>query len=118
MRKRILMILSAIMISTSLLAWDIIPFTKGIDDDTKPVGGDYPKSPDLTPVVYIENYSLAFVAGHPEYVLNIKDENGVVVYSTIVTSAETQVTLPSSLFGEYVIELTMGSWIFTGRIEL
>jgi len=118
MRKRILMILSAIMISTSLLAWEIIPFTTGNDNDTSPIGNNHPRSPVQAPTVYIEDYALAFVAGHPDYVLNIKDEDGVVVYSTIVTSAETLVTLPSSLSGEYVIELTMSSWIFTGWIEL
>ncbi len=70
------------------------------------------------PVVYIEDHTLAFVADHPEYILNIKDEDGEVVYSTVVYSTLTQVTLPSILSGEYVIELTMGNWKFTGFINL
>jgi hypothetical protein len=117
MKKLLLTGLCVLMMNTSMYAWDLIPFTVGFDDQ-QPIGVGCPKSPVQAPTVYIEDYALAFVAGHPDYVLNIKDENGVVVYSTIVTSAETQVTLPSSLFGEYVIELTMGSWIFTGWIEL
>ena len=60
----------------------------------------------------------AFVAGHPDYVLNIKDENGDVVYSTTVCSIETQVVLPSTLSGEYEIELIMGYWKFIGWINI
>ncbi|SEA74850.1 hypothetical protein SAMN04487851_1133 [Prevotella sp. tc2-28] len=106
------------MMSTSVYAWDIIPFTVSIDDDDMPIGNGYPKAPMQAPTVYIEDYSLSFVADHPEYILNIKDEDGEVVYSTVVYSTLTQVTLPSILSGEYVIELRMGYWLFTGWIEL
>jgi hypothetical protein len=83
-----------------------------------PIGNGYPKVPMQAPTVYIEDNSLSFVADHPEYILNIKDEDGEVVYSTVVYSTLTQVTLPSILSGEYVIELRMGYWLFTGWIEL
>ena len=66
----------------------------------------------------IEDYTLSFVADHPDYILNIKDEDGEVVYSTTVFSAMTQVTLPSDLSGDYEIELLMGNWKFTGWIGL
>ena len=106
------------MMSTSVYAWDIIPFTVSIDDDDMPIGNSRPKSPMRPPVVYIEDHTLSFVVDHPDYELTIKDEDGEVVYSTIVTSAETLVTLPSSLVGDYVIELTMGNWLFVGWINL
>lgn len=118
MRKVLFLFLCAFMMSTSVYAWDIIPFTVSIDDDDMPIGNSRPKSPMRPPVVYIEDYTLAFVADHPEYILNIKDEDGEVVYSTVVYSTLTQVTLPSILSGEYVIELRMGYWLFTGWIEL
>lgn len=117
MKKLLLFAFCAFMISTSTFAWEPVPFTFHIEDP-KPLGNGGSRDLINPPTVYIEDYALAFVAGHPDYVLNIKDEDGVVVYSTIVTSAETLVTLPSSLSGEYVIELTMSSWIFTGWIEL
>ncbi len=82
------------------------------------IGHDYPKSPAVPPTVYQEDNTLTFVADHPEYVLYIKDEDEVVVYSTVVTSAETEVTLPSYLSGTYEIELVMGNWLFTGWIDL
>lgn len=84
----------------------------------KPVGNHPPKSPAVPPTVYLEDNTLTFVADHPEYVLYIKDEDEEVVYSTVVTSAETEVMLPSYLSGTYEIELVMGNWLFTGWIDL
>ena len=117
MKKLFLTALCILMMNTSLFAWDIIPFTISFDDNM-PIGNGYPKVPMQAPTVYIEDNSLSFVADHPEYILNIKDEDGEVVYSTIVTSNMTLVTLPSTLAGEYVIELRMGNWLFTGWINL
>jgi hypothetical protein len=70
------------------------------------------------PTVYIEDYTLLFETNHPEYVLNIKDEDGDVVYTTVVYSAQTQVVLPSTLSGDYVIELAVDNLLFTGWINL
>ena len=77
-----------------------------------------PKSPVDPPTVYLEDYTLTFEADHPEYILYIKDEDDAVVYSTVVTSATTEVVLPSTLSGDYEIELIMGDWLFSGWIEL
>ncbi len=82
------------------------------------IGHGYPKSPMQAPTVYIEDYTLSFVVGHPDYLLNIKDEDGNVVFSTVVWSAQTEVVLPSSLSGDYEIELVMGNWLFSGWINL
>ena len=117
MRKSFYLLLIALSLSTSAAAWDRIPLVVGIIDGM-PIGNGYPKFPMRPPVVYLEDHTLAFVADHPEYILNIKDEDGEVVYSTVVYSTLTQVTLPSILSGEYVIELRMGYWLFTGWIEL
>lgn len=82
------------------------------------IGHGYPKSPMQAPTVYIEDYTLSFVVGHPDYLLNIKDEDGNVVFSTVVWSAQTEVVLPSTLSGDYEIELVMGNWLFSGWINL
>lgn len=86
--------------------------------DTMPLGNGFPKSPINPPTVYIQDYTLTFTVDHPEYVLYIKDENDVVVYTTTVYSTDTQVVLPSTLSGDYKIELVMGNWLFTGWISL
>ena len=118
MKKLLLMIVGAFMLSTSLWAKTLVPLSVYIEDDNSPVGNGYPKSPMRPPVVYIEDYTLSFTADHPDYILNIKDEDGEVVYSTTVFSAMPQVTLPSTLSGDYDIEPLMGNWKFSGWINL
>lgn len=117
MKKVLLLILSAFLMGTSIYAKERIPLTVSWEDDT-PIGNGQPKSPVHTPTVYIEDYMLSFVANHPEYILSIKDEDGEVVYTTTVFSTDTQVALPSTFSGDYTIELRMGSWMFTGWINL
>ena len=105
------------MLGTKVFAWELVPLQVSILNDER-IGHSHPKSLLDPPTVYIEDYTLLFEANHPEYVLNIKDEDGDVVYTTVVYSAQTQVVLPSTLSGDYVIELAMGNWLFTGWINL
>ena len=115
--KKITLFIFALFMSTMLQAFEKITFTcNGIDD--MPVGHGNPKSPIQAPTVCIEDYTLLFAVDHPEYVLNIKDEDDNVVYTTVVYSSLTQVILPSTLSGDYQIELVMGNWLFTGWINL
>ncbi len=118
MKKLFLFVLSAFFISTNLMAWEKVSLSVCDDYDNTPVGHGYGKSPIQAPTVYIEDYTLSFVADHPEYILNIKDEAGEVIFTTIVYSTETQVTLPTTLSGDYEIELLMGNWKFTGWIVI
>lgn len=117
MKKLLLMIVGAFLLSTSLFAKEVVPFTLHYEDD-QPGGNGFPRTPIEVPLVYIEDYTLSFETNHPDYVLTIKDENGDVVYSTTVFSAQTQVVLPSTLSGDYEIQLVMGNWLFTGWINL
>ena len=117
MKKNLLLVLFALFMSTSVMAWELIPLSVNYDED-QPLGNGNPRSPNETPIVYIDDYTLLFEANHPDYVLNIKDEDGDVVYSTVVYSAQTQVVLPSTLSGNYQIELVMGYRLFKGWINL
>ena len=94
-----------------------IEFVVGIIDPTYDPEGIH-RSPVKPPLVYLEDGVLTFEVGHPDYALTIKDENDNVVYTTVVTSSQTTVVLPSTLSGNDVIELVMGNWLFTGRIDL
>lgn len=116
MKQLLLMLVSAFMLSTGLLAKSLVPLSVSINDDDMPIGHGLGKTPMRPPVVYIDDHTLFFVAGHPDYTLIIKDEDGDVVYTTTVFSAETEVILPSTLSGDYEILLTMGNWLFTGSI--
>ena len=118
MKKLLLFLFGAFLLSTSVSAQVLVPLTVCIEEDEQPGGNGNPKTPITAPKVYIEDYTLLFEVNHPEYVLNIKDEDNNVVYSTVVSSTQTQVVLPSSLSGDYQIELVMGYWHFTGWINL
>ena len=116
MRKLTILAL-ALFMSVIMRASEKITFQcSGFDDIT--VGHPIPKSPMQAPTVYIEDYTLSFAVGHPEYVLQITDEDGDVVYTTTIFSSLTDVILPSTLSGNYEIQLTMGNWLFTGYITL
>ena len=118
MKKLFLFVLSAFLISTSSWAKTLVPLTVSIEEDQQSLGPGHPRTPMTPPYVWIEDYTLSFEVNHPEYVLNIKDENNNVVYTTTVYSTQTQVILPSWLSGDYQIELVMGYWHFTGWINL
>ena len=118
MKKIFVLLFGAFIFSTSVSAQVLVPLTVSIEDDEQPLGNGYTKTPTLAPTVYIDDYTLLFEVNHPEYVLYIKDEDDNVVYSTVVYSTQTQVVLPSTLSGDYQIELVMGYWLFTGWINL
>ena len=117
MKKLLLFLFGAFILSTSVSAQELVPLTVSIIDE-QPISHGHPRSPEETPIVYIDDYTLLFEANHPEYVLNIKDENNVVVYSTVVSTTQTQVVLPSTLSGDYQIELVVGNLLFKGWIVL
>lgn len=117
MRKLLITLSMMFCFATVTFAQKYIYFTTG-PVQGKPIRHDSPKSPMQPPTVYIEDYTLYFEANHPEYVLNIKDEDGDVVYTTTVFSTQTDVILPSILSGNYEINLVMGNWLFTGWIYL
>jgi hypothetical protein len=118
MKKLLLFLFSALFLSTSLSAQVLVPLTVCIEENEQPIGDGNPKTPVIVPKVYIDDYTLLFETNHPEYVLYIKDENDNVVYSTVISSIQTQVVLPSTLSGNYEINLVMGNWLFTGWIYL
>ena len=129
MKKIFLILFGAFLISAQVCASSVTPSARvyfsvlyhaavnpGPDNDA--IGNHGPKSPVASPIVYIEDHTLSFVADHPDYLLTIKDEDGEEVYSATVYSVETEVILPSFLSGTYQIELIMGNWIFIGEIVL
>jgi len=118
MKKFILLLFSAMMLGTNVSALELVPLTVYIEENEQPISHGHPRTPVLAPKVYIDDYTLLFEVDHPEYVLYIKDEDGDVIYSTVVSSTQTQVVLPSTLSGDYQIELVMDYWLFMGWINL
>ena len=118
MKKLLFTILSAFLLCTTVAAMDLIPLAISPYENEQPGTNGNPKMPMLAPTVYIDDYTLLFAVDHPDYVLYIKDEDDNVVYSTVVYSTQTQVVLPSTLSGDYQIELVMGYWLFKGFFSL
>ena len=106
-----------LLMSLNVMAWELVPLTVSFDDD-KPIGHSTPRTPISVPKVYIEDYTLSFGINHPEYVLIIKDENGQEVYTTTVFSTQPNVILPSTLSGNYEINLVMSNWSFNDKKRL
>lgn len=117
MKRLFLLLVSYLLLGASVEARCLIGFTSHIIDNT-PIGHGHGRGPIEVPLVYIEDNTLTFEINHPDYVLTIKDEDGDVVYTTTVFATDTEVILPSTLFGDYEINLVMGNWLFTGWINL
>ena len=115
--RKILILAFSLLLGIYAQAGEIIHFNVSIFDDM-PIGNGHGKPSIEVPKVYIEDYTLSFGVNHPEYILIIKDEDDNVVYTTTVYSTQTDVILPSTLSGNYEINLVMGNWLFTGWINL
>lgn len=107
-----LMLVGANSFANPKIDFKILP----IDDDLPSVPGQN-KAPIRKPSVWQEDYQIEFQGSHAEYVLNIVDGDEV-VYTTVVSSCETVIYLPSWLSGEYEIQLVQGRFMFVGNIEL
>ncbi len=80
--------------------------------------GPRPTAPMQAPVVYLENYTLSFNAFEEGCAIQLLDENDVDVFSSMIPAGTTSFLLPTTLEGEYQIQLIYGNFIFTGYIEL
>lgn len=81
-------------------------------------GNPHPKHPTLTPAVYINEYTVSFGSELEGFTLQILDEDGYVVYSTVIAAGTSQVVLPSTLSGEYEIRFVTDDFYYYGYITL
>ena len=84
---------------------------------TTPGNGDNQRSPIVTPVFYLDGYTLTASSNTVGSTVELKDETGTVVFSTYIY-IEGDINLPSYLCGTYTIEVTRGGVTFQGEIEL
>ena len=84
---------------------------------TDPSNGEHPRSPIVTPVFYLDGYTLTASSNTAGSTVELLDENGTVVFSTYIY-IEGDITLPTTLSGTYTIEVTRGGITFQGEIEL
>lgn len=84
---------------------------------TTPTDGDPARSPILTPVFYLDGYTLTAADNTLGSTVMLLDEDDNVVFTTYV-SIEGDILLPTTLSGTYTIEIVRGGIIFIGEIEL
>ena len=75
------------------------------------------KAPMRMPIIYQDGYTLSLSAFHPEYIINIVQDDEV-IYTSIIPEGITEYELPSYLCGECEIQFVSGSFCFTGLIVL
>lgn len=73
------------------------------------------KSPIQPPVVDLDDHTLYFTTSCVGDTLQLV-QNGVVVYSTTITTDE--VELPATLEGDFELQIIHGNWLFYGDVEL
>ena len=76
------------------------------------------RSPILVPEISLDGYSVIFDTPCDGCTLRLVDANDNVVYSTVIPTGTTSLVLPSSLSGEYKIEIIQGNLCFYGYINL
>lgn len=76
------------------------------------------KSPVTIPEIGLENHTLYFYTPCDGCTLRLLDENDNVVYSTVIATGTTSLVLPSTLSGEYEIQIIQGNICFYGYINL
>lgn len=105
--------------SMTVSAQDEIDLTASrIDEDD--LGNDAPRGPIYVPSASIDDHTFYINESHPDYVLQLvdPDDEENVIYEVLMPAGVNSVILPSSLTGEFIIQLLWGDWRFWGYIEL
>lgn len=71
------------------------------------------------PLVVTQNYNVLTLSSTQEdYMLQLRDANGAVVYNCYIPAGITQIILPTSLSGSFEIRLITDSYYYIGYIVL
>ena len=81
-------------------------------------GSSPTKTPD-SPLLIIQNENvLTLPAMSEDLILQLRDEDGYVVYSSFVPAGTTQIVLPSTLTGTFELRLVGPTYYYVGSITL
>ena len=97
---------------------DDLPLIVG--DNPTSSGNPHPRSPVLVPTATLDGYTFYINGDHPDYVVRLVDvdDEDIVVYQTVMPSETNSIVLPSTLSGDYQIQLLWGDWMLYGWINL
>ena len=123
MNKKHFLIISLLTAMLSLTCVSVyadpieIPLQVSYEDPNNGNDGQHKGSVPI-PNISQDDYSLIFNTPCDGCTLRLLDEDGFVVYSTVIPMGTTNLVLPSWLSGEYEIQIIQGYWLFTGFISL
>ncbi len=116
MKKKLLTLLMAFLTATTSLYAN--PTSIPLEPvKTTPDDGDPARSPILTPVFYLDGYTLTAADNTLGSTVELIDANDNVVFTAYV-SIEGDIQLPTTLSGTYTIKVVRGGITFIGEIEL
>lgn len=122
MKKKLLAIIltaSMSLVPSSVFAELSSPIEMQVSEiDPTTNQGGHPKCPILVPCISYDDHTLFFNTPCDGCTLNIVDENNVVVYTLVIPSGTTSLVLPSTLSGEFELQLISGIYLFWGVITL
>ena len=85
--------------------------------DDKPAGPGHSKSVVHMPHIYQDGCKLILSSSHPEYLINIVQDDEI-VYSSVIPAGVTEFELPSYISGECTIKLVKCRFCFYREISL
>ncbi|MBR5038926.1 MAG: hypothetical protein IKX65_09430 [Prevotella sp.] len=112
-----LLLMATMSIASVQKSGEEIPLQVGILDPTiphEPIG----RGPVVVPSISLEDYTLFFNTPCDGCTLRLLGANDNVVYSTVIATGTTSLVLPSTLSGEYEIQIIQGNICFYGTIYL
>jgi len=86
-------------------------------EDDVPIHKGKGKAPVRIPVIYQDGHTISFQPHHPEYIINIVQDGGV-VFTSVVPADAAQYELPDYISGECIIQFLTGDYCFWAEIEL
>lgn len=89
-----------------------------VNFDTDKEKPEFGKSPETSIEILVEGVDMYINNNVCEYELQILDEDGVVVYSTVISAGTSQVVLPSTLSGDYEIRFVTDDYYYYGFVTL
>ncbi len=118
-KKSIIISLLAAMLTLGNVSVYAEPESVDLEYDDPENGGlGQQKTPIIIPEISLEGYTLYFYTPCDGCTLRLLDENDNVVYSTVIPTNTTSLVLPSTLSGEYEIQIIQGNICFYGYINL
>ena len=87
-------------------------------DDPSDESTPIPKTPVPPLIISQDGNILTLPATSVDYTLQLRDENGIVVYSSYIPAGTTQIILPATLSGEFEIRFVAATYYYIGYISL